>query len=285
MLSDFNPLREPLYKWLSKGVGQLIGFDGFVFLATVSLLFIKLHFFGKIVGNFLVTTFFYGCLYLLLFEGTAIRVGYAVALIIPALYFLKTQKCSYAFLLIILASQIHLSALIFLIIFPLYYSRRLNSIVFFLFLLAPLFIVFDVSVFTAFKQAIGTINPRYLQYDEAKLVNQNSTGLYVYFIAFFAMVLMAIHVYLKEQIQIDRFTAMLQSVTLSGVIFMCMLHDHVAVGARLGELLLIPIVILLSWLYVQFSERRMYFHQFGLMSLFLAYFMARLLYLYPRMFV
>jgi hypothetical protein len=284
MLSDLSPLNEPVYKFVSKWVGSQIGFTGFVLIATVSLLFVKLRFLGKIVGNIFAGTFFYACLYLLLFEGTAIRISYAISLIIPALYFLKDQRHLYAFVLIILASQIHLTAFIFLIVFPLYFFRRLNLVVYFLFIMAPLLFVFDISAFTLIKQWLGMINPRYLLYGEAKLVNQNSTGLYVYFIIFFASLLIAIYVYLKEKIQSERFAATLYSVTLLGVIFMCMFHDNVAVGARLGELLLVPIVILLSWLYMHFSERSMYLHKIGLVSVFFIYFSARLLYLYPTMF-
>lgn len=284
MLNDLSPLKEPVYKFMSKWVGSKISFTGFVLIATVSLLFIKLRFLGKVVGSIFVGTFFYVCLYLLLFEGTSIRIGYAIALIIPALYFLKTQRYLNAFVLILLASQIHLTALVFLIVFPLYFFRQLNLMVYLLFLIAPLLFLFDISVFALLRQELGMINPRYLLYDEIKLVNQNSTGLYVYFIAFFAMVLMVIYVYLKEKIRSDRFAAMLYSVTLLGVVFMCLFHDHVAVGARLGELLLVPIVILLSWLYMNFSERNMYLHKIGLVLVFFIYFSARLLYLYPSMF-
>lgn len=284
LLSHFNPLREPLYKWVVKGISELIGFSGFVLIATTSLLFIKLRYLEKIVGSASVGTFFYVCLYLLLFEGTAIRVSYAVALIIPALYFLKTQRYLYAFLLIILASQIHLTALIFLIIFPLYFFSRLNWLVYFLFFLSPLLIIFDISIFAVFKQVIGIINPRYLQYGEAKLVNQNSTGLYLYFIAFFAMLLMGIYIFLKEKIHTDKFATSVYSVGLSGIILMCLFHDHVAVGARLGELLLVSLVILLSWVYMYFSQRKMIIYQIGLVSVFLMYFLARAIYLYPTMF-
>lgn len=284
LFSQFNPLREPLYKWVAKGIGELIGFSGFVLLATISLLFIKLRFLEKIVGSALVGTFFYVCLYILLFEGTAIRISYAVALIVPALYFLKNQRYVYAFLLIILASQIHLTALIFLIIFPLYFFSRLNGLVYLLFFLSPLLIIFDVSVFALFKQLIAMVNPRYLEYGEAKLVNQNSTGLYLYFITFFAMILMGLYIFLKEKIQTDRFAASIYSTGLSGIIFMCLFHDHVAVGARFGELLLVSLVILLSWLYMHFYQRKMIIYQVGLVSVFMMYFLARAIYLYPTMF-
>ena len=283
-LNHYNPFREPLYKWMSKGVGGIIGFTGFVLVATVSLLFIKLRFLGKIIGSPFVGTFFYACLYLLLFEGTSIRIGYAVALIVLALYFLKLQRYLYSFLLIFIASQIHTTALIFLVIYPLYFFRRLNWIVYLLFLLAPLLIVFDISLLNLLKQVISSINPRYLNYYDIKPVNQNSTGLYFYFIAFFSIILITIYAFLKDKIENDKFVAATYSMSLLGVISMCAFHDNVAVGARIGELLLVTIVILLSWLYMHFLELKMYAYQLILGSGFIMYFCARFLYLYPAIF-
>lgn len=284
LVNDFSPLREPIYNWVAKAIGGLIGFASFVLIATVLLLFVKLRYLAKILDSAFIGTFFYVCLYLLLLEGTVIRAGYAVALIVPALYFLKIQRPLYSFILVILASQIHFTASLFLIIFPLYYFRQLNIVIFIIFLLSPLLIVFDVSAFAMLRQGISAINPRYLLYGSSKTLNQNSTGLYFYFIAFYGMLLIAIYCYLKEKIKSDRFAATIFSICLSGIILMCVFHDHVAVGARLGELLLLPVVILLSWLYMYFSARLMYLHQIALTSIFMLYFVARLLYLYPALF-
>lgn len=282
--THYNPLKEWLYHYVSKAVGALIGFAGFAMVATVTSLFFKLRYLGKIIDNPFIATFFYVCIYLLLLEGTVMRVGYALSLIVIALYCLKIQKYFGSFLLIMIASQIHLSAILFLVIFPLYFFKRLNLIVYLTFLLAPLLIVFDVAVFDLFRQVVLWANPRYLQYDGAKLLTQNSTGLYLYFIAFFMVWLLTIGFYLQHKIRQDRFAATLYSVAVLGVVAMCLFHDHVAMGARLGELLLIPIVILLSWMYMQFLEQKKYTHQIILVSIYALYFLARLVYLYPTMF-
>ena len=280
-LHHYNPFREQLYQMMSKGVAEFIGFTGFVLITTVSLLFIKLRFLGKIIDSPYVGTFFYVCLYLLLFEGTGIRVGYAVALLVIAIYLLNLQKYLYSLLLILMASQIHFTALIFLLIYPLYFFRKLNWIVYFLFLLAPFLIIFDITVLNSLKHIIYNINPRYLIYYDIKPVNQNSTGLYFYFIAFFSFILIAIYVFLRDAIVNDKFVAATYSMSLLGVILMCTFHENVAVGARLGELLLVTIVILLSWLYLYFCKRKMYVYQLLLIMMFMIYFCARFLYLYP----
>jgi hypothetical protein len=227
-------------------------------------------------------TFFYVCFYILLFEGTAIRVGYAVALIVSALYCLKEHRFIYAFLLIVVASQIHLTALICLLVFPLYFFKWLNILVYPAFFLSPLLIVFDISILNILKELITTINPKYLFYfGENRLHIQNSTGLFFYFIAFFAMLLAVVFFYMKDLVKNDRFIFTIFSITLCGVILMSVFNDIVAVAARFGELLLVPIVILLSYLYMQFSLKKMFLHQVALISLSLMYFVARLAYLYP----
>lgn len=93
-----------------------------------------------------------------------------------------------------------------------------------------------------------------------------------------------IYRFIGNKIESDRFSAALYSFCLLGVISMCVFHGRVAVGARLGEMFLLPIVILLSWLYTYFAERKMYFHQVILCSLFSIYFIARFLYLFPTFF-
>lgn len=279
----FSVFKEPLYFILSKAIGHLIGFSAFIFFATVIFLTIKLHYLAKILKDPYLGTFFYVCFYLLLFEGTALRVGYAVALIMPALYYLKEHKFFYAFLLIVAASQIHLTALVFLIAFPLYFFKRLNILVFLAFIFSPLLIISDISVLAIIKEFTTSINPKYLYYfNQERLLVQNSTGLYFYFIAFFAIFLGVIFYYLKDKIINDRFKLIVFSITMCGVVSMCIFNDYVVVGARFGELLLVPIVILLSYLYAQFRSNKMIVHQIGLISFSLMYFVSRLIYLYPK---
>lgn len=41
---------------------------------------------------------------------------------------------------------------------------------------------------------------------------------------------------------------------------MCVLHNNTAVATRFGELLLLPVVILLAYLLSEFRQRKMSFH-------------------------
>jgi hypothetical protein len=82
-------------------------------------------------------------------------------------------------------------------------------------------------------------------------------------------------------LQVDRFKLALQRLAMTGVIFMCVFHDHVALGARLGELLLFPLVLLLSWLYLEWHRANNRLTLYLLTTIFFTYFIARFIYLFP----
>jgi hypothetical protein len=276
-------MREPLYNFLAKLIGGNLSFPVFVAMATFPLLFLKLRYLAKIVGNPYIAMFFYATLYLLLFEGTILRVAYATACIVPGLYFLQQRRYWVSLMWICLAGLIHVTAFVYLAIFLLYFNRTLNKLVFATFLLAPLLIIFDYSVLGLFRDSIAAINPRYLLYLDQKVVGQNSTGLYFYFIAFFSLLLLGIESLLGALLRSDQFALTLQRLAMLGVICMCAFHDYVAVGARFGEILLLPIVILLSWVFLRFDEQKHTGLKLAMIVGFTMYMLARAVYLYPRL--
>ena len=282
-LASIKLTREPLYGLFAKMLGEWITFSIFIFFSTISLLLLKLKYLSKIVENPYVGTFFYTSLYLLLFEGTVLRVAYATAFVIPGLYFLQQERYWLAALLMIVAGLIHFSAFVYLFAFVIYFSRPLGNLILWVFYLAPLLVFFDFSMLSLFRDLITTINPRYLLYLDQKVIIQNSTGLYFYFIAFFSVTLLAIEFFLKSLLRSDRFALTLQRLAMLGVILMCALHDHVAVGARLGEILLLPIVVLLSWLYMHFDHNQNVLFKWTLIIGFVTYMLARSIYLYPSL--
>lgn len=273
--------REPVYGFTAKLVGGGLSFPIFVALATISLLFLKLRYLAKIVGDPYVATFFYASLYLLLFEGTVLRVAYATACIVPGLYFLQQRRYWLSLLWLSVAGLIHFTAFLYLAVFAIYFFRPLQTLIICGFIFAPLLIVFEYSLMSLCRHLVSTINPRYLLYLDQKILIQNTTGLYFYFIAFFGLILALVEVFLASLLSSDRFAMTLQRLAMLGVILMCAFHDHVAVGARLGELLLLPLVVLLSWLYFQADDRGNIWLKWVLIIGFLLYMIARMLYLYP----
>jgi len=284
-LASVSIFQEPLYLITAKIIAQLTSFTTFVFCATVTLLTLKLHYLRKITNNFYLGSFFYICFYLLLFEGTGLRIGYAVAFVIPALYCLKQQKPLYSFLLIMVASQIHLTTLVFLIAFPIYYFSWIKIAIYVSFILSILMVAFDISFVSLSEPFFVAMNSKYLMYFYHKfLETQNSTGLFYYFIVFFALLLSVIFYYLKNLFKRDEFMHTIFLISFCAIISMIVLHEYVAIAARIAELLLVPIVILLSQLYIEFNAEKMHFHRNLLIVLSLMFFSARVVYLYPSIF-
>jgi hypothetical protein len=280
-LQELSIFREPFYNFPVKFLAPYIGFEKLILIATISLTWIKLRTLQKIISDKYVAMFFYVCLYWLLLEGTQLRVAYATTFAILSFYYLQNQRYCLSLLMIAIASQIHFTAILFSLVFVFYFIKQAAPLTLCLFLLCPLLIIFEVSIYAWLEQGIALINPRYLLYGSEKIKGQNSTGLYIYFIAFFWTSLMLIEWKLKPYLQVDRFKLALQRLAMTGVIFMCVFHDHVALGARLGELLLFPLVILLSWLYLELyrTNKRLTLHL--LTTIFFAYFIARFIYLFP----
>lgn len=278
----FGLLREPIYLLSSVHVSRFIGFFWFVFLTTVSLLYLKLRSLEKILGNPYAGTFFYICTYLLLFDGTAIRTGFATAFIMCALLFLKNAQYYRAIALMFVAGFIHLSSWVFLLIFFLYFYRKSWLAVAFFSILAATTALLEVDVFELARELLAMINPRYLEYGSAeKVVGQNSTGLYFYFIAFYTLLLIFVWKYLKLRIAEDQFARSIYLLAVLSIPTMIIFHNHVALGGRLGELLLLPVVVLLPWLDGFFKEKRMILHRSLLYATFTAFFAARFVYLFP----
>jgi len=285
MFEIMSPFKEPLYFMTSKAIGELIGFPLFILSTTLTLILIKLNYLSKIVGDTLIATFFYVCLYLFLFEGTILRVAYSTAFIIPAMYYLKNNRLFFSILFFLVATQIHLTSSIFIMMYPLFFFRCLNWFVLALFFLSPLAIILEISAFDLSIDMSKLLTDKYEFYAREKsILGQNSTGLYYYFIGFFYTVIIFTGYHLKQQIISDPFKMMAFSLATIGVSLMCLFYDNVAAGARLGELLLITMVFLLSWLSFELKEKGLNKLVCLLIVVFICYGLARFIYLFPKLF-
>jgi hypothetical protein len=277
----FSIFKEPLYNFIVKLLSPHVGLTVVIFIATISLLWIKLKAFRDIISHDYLSAFFYVCFYLFLFEGTQLRVAYATTFVVMGFYYLQKNRYLLSLLMILIASQIQLTTLLFAFVFMLYFFNPVAWLIYAAFLVAPLLIIFKISIFSLVQSVIAMINPKYLFYGKERFNIQNSTGLYFYFIAFYWILLAFIEWKLAHLLKENRFKLSLQRLCMTGVIFMCVFYDHVVVGARLGELLLLPIVLLLSWLYLQWRQENNRFFLGLLIGLSCLYFIARFIYLYP----
>ncbi|WP_330110919.1 EpsG family protein [Methylophaga thalassica] len=283
VFSEISIFKEPIYYLITKLGGEIVGFSTLIAILTTATLITKLHYLSKIVPPAYVICFFYICSYFLLLDTTALRVAYAMAFTIPGFYYLQKKKVTLSFILVSLASQIHLTAILFVVIYPLYFIRYLNIVVFGVFIFSPAIIWIDFSVFEWLIQLSTIFTGRYAFYAQAKVLEQqNSTGLYFYFIGFYYLLVASIHFYLKDDLRENPFKNLMASLAMLGVIIMCLLHDNVVIGARLGELFLISTVFLLSWVYLKAKVNKHIFIQLNIVIIFLLYAIARFIYLFPN---
>ncbi|HIC45277.1 MAG TPA: EpsG family protein [Methylophaga aminisulfidivorans] len=283
IFSEISIFKEPIYFLITKLGGEIIGFSLFMAILTIVTLVTKLHYLSKIVKPTYVVCFFYICSYFLLLDTTALRVAYALAFTIPGFYYLQKKQVTLSIILVGLASQVHLTTILFIIIYPLYFIRYLNFVVFGIFVLSPVVIWINFSVFEWLVQFSTIFTDKYAFYAQTKLLEQqNSTGLYFYFIGFYYLLVASIYFYLRDDIFENPFKNVMASLAMLGVIVMCLFHDNVAIGARLGELLLISTVFLLSWVYLKAKAHKHILIQLSLLVVFLMYAIARFIYLFPN---
>jgi hypothetical protein len=282
VLSGNSLTHEYLFALAAYGLGKAVGFAAFITLMTVFFLSIKLKYLGKITGDFYTGAFFYSCFYLLLLEGTVIRVAFALAFVMVAIYCFKQQKYWKCFFLILLGSQMHNSVILFLLLYPIYFIPKMSWVISLLFIASPLCNIFNFSLFSVILEDISMVYPKFMGYRFRSQTVQNSTGLFFPYIGFFSILLGGIYLYLREQILSDRFIRSMFLICMTGIAFMWLFYDFVVVGARLGELMLLPIVILLTSLDINFKNRQLFYERMILYATSSAYFAARLWYLYIR---
>ncbi len=283
IFEEFSFFKENLFKLMIYTLGQGFSYAVAVTLMTVFFLTIKLKYLEKITGDFYSGAFFYLCFYLLILEGTVMRAAFALTLVVMAIYYLKQQQFLKSLCCIILGSQLHFSAILFLLLFPMYLIPGALHIVCFVFLAAPLFYIFDISVFSKTIDFFSLINPKYLTYTDRNLIAaQNSTGLYFPYIGVFSLLLGYLYIRLKERILSDPFIRSMFLMAMTGIILMWMFYDHIAVGARLGELLLFTVAILLAAVEISVKEKNLLMERAILYASSSAYFVARFWYLYLR---
>ncbi|WP_289284008.1 MULTISPECIES: EpsG family protein [unclassified Methylophaga] len=285
LFDSFSLTKEILFFWSSKLLGELIGFKWFIFSLTMGLTTLKLYYYERLSDKKpWLTIFFYCCFYLFLLEGTVLRVAYATAFVIVAIYFLFDKRPLLSFGLILLSSQIHLTCLVFLIIFPIYYSKYFFTALLVSFVLSPLFILFHFSLFDLIGSVAGYVNPKYQFYFGEKIIDtQNSTGLFFYFLAvFYALNLFVVYT-LRNSIFSDPKARVLVGTGLMGIIFMSTMYTHVAPATRLAELMMITLPLYLTSVFLEWQKNKYYWVCYSIIIFAVLYALARFVYLYPSL--
>ena len=284
LIHSFSLTQEVVYFWTSKLLGEWIGFKLFILLTTMAFLTLKLNFYQKMSDRPWLTIFFYCCFYLFLLEGTVLRVAFATALVIMAIYTLYDKKPVISFCLILLSSQIHFTCLVFLIIFPIFYSKHFFTALIIVFVLSPLFIFFNISLFQIIELLLAYINQNYLFYSDPSIISeQNRTGLFFYFLAiFYALNLFVVYT-LRESVYSDPKVRVLVGTGLMGIIFMSTMYTHVAPATRLAELMMITLPLYLTSAFLEWQKSKYYWVSYLFIIFAVLYALARFVYLYPSL--
>lgn len=285
VFNSFSLFEESLFYFSAKFWGEFIGFPLFIALATTLLLSVKLHFLQKLTSRPWIAVYFYLCAYLFLFEGTVLRVAYATALIIPALYFLSREQYWQSLALWFLATQIHFSAGIFLLAFALFIlSYRGFLVLVFCFVLSPLLIVAEYSFSEQLINLVARFRQDYASYARQVITdNQNSSGMFFYYVSFYYGLILLCLCLLLKRFKEGRTLRMLAGLCMTAVIIMSSLYDHVVVAARLGELLLVVSPLMFAEALESWPYKGKKLITVALVGGFALFAVARFVYLYPSL--
>lgn len=124
-LADGYPgYMEPLWNFLNLVISSLnLNFNAFLLLISALTILPITYIFWKELDNPQFALFLYYAIYAYCNSFNGMRQYLAISLVFVAFYFMRHCKALLALLFIVLASNIHHSALIGLVLFPLYYVR------------------------------------------------------------------------------------------------------------------------------------------------------------------
>jgi hypothetical protein len=226
--------------------GQSFNYNELIGSITIFSVFIKIKYLYAFDRN-LKHCLLYIIMYSLLFDATLVRTGFATTLIIISLFFFKEKKMISSFFFILWASQLHLTAILYLIIFPIYKSEKLKKLIHYIFLISPLAYILNTPLSDYLFLATQIITDKYLEYNsEGYIEMQNNTGLYIPFATIFYLILIFLYINTKKAIFESKFLSTIYSICALGSTYMWLFFDRVAPATRLGEIMLFPITILIS---------------------------------------
>jgi hypothetical protein len=251
LLAKYSYTKEPLFHVVLKALSFIAPARPSLFILVFCSILIKFIYLHKI-NKFNFALMFYILFFATLFDGTLIRAGIATTLVVYSFYMLIQKKHVAMVLALVIATQVHLSSIIFLLLMPIYFYFPIRKLVAYVFYLSPCVLILHIDLSAILIGIFSKANHRYLEYSSLT-TNQNSSGLY-YFYSWFMFGLV---IYISRKlIQINKlsmnnglqepFIELCNVITLVGVSVLFLLHTNVAIASRISDLLLLPIVFTLS---------------------------------------
>lgn len=269
--------KDPAYFLVQAGLAGLVNFQ--IFFALLIFMCLALKFSALLQVNpkpGLLDVAPYLLVLGFLHEGIQMRIAIALSIAIWAIILFAKNKRLLALLVLVFASTFHISAsTFFVVLFLLFTYERWGKV--------SIFICITVTAVLAYTPFIPTLlievgrltNARFLLYSEGVVYeNQNSTGLFQYFVLFVAFLTGFIWRYYKP---ISSVWSNLYRIALtSGFLAIAILQIfrfNVVVSSRLADLLLLPVLLVLGATLTQLKNERRYFPLF-VMSLALIFYSA-----------
>jgi hypothetical protein len=202
-------------------------------------------------------------------EGIQMRIAIALSIALWAIIFFAKDKRVSACLLVAIAALFHITAATFFLVFSLaYLYKRLGVIV-----LIGTTILSGILAYTSVIPDIlikvGYItNARFMAYSQGTFFeNQNKTGLFQYFIVFVLFLILCVWRYYKPHCLVWKNLKLLALTSgLMAAAILQIFRFNVVVSARLSELLLLPVLLVLGATLVQLKNDKKYIALFCIVA-------------------
>jgi len=274
---DFS--KDPTYFFAQAGFSGLISFD--VFFGLLIFLCLGLKFYALLqvnkapgvldVAPYLLVLGF-------LHEGIQMRIAIALSIALWAIiYFAKNQR-ALALLILAFACTFHISAAaFFLVFFLVFLYERFGLGVIIAGILLSAILAYTSFIPDLLIYVGEATHARFLLYSQGIVFkNQNSTGLFQYFVLFVIFLTAVIWKFYRPESLIWK--KLYQIAITSGLLAIAILQVfrfNVVVSSRLADLLLLPVLLVLGAVLTQLKLAKRYWALSFLLLVLLSYCMAR----------
>lgn len=269
--------KDPAYSLIQAGLAGLLNFEMFFGLLIFACLALKFAALLQVnprpglldVAPYLLVLGF-------LHEGIQMRIAVALSIAIWAIVFYAKNQRLLALFILALASTFHISASTFFVVLILLFSYEKwgkVSMVVGVFIAAVL--AYTPFIPTLLIEVGRLTNARFLLYSEGVIYeNQNSTGLFQYFVLFVIFLTGFVWRYYKPISTV--WTNLYRIALTSGFLAIAILQIfrfNVVVSSRLADLLLLPVLLVLGATLTELRSDKKYF-PFWIMCLALIFYCA-----------
>lgn len=280
-MGELNFFKDPFYFLIQAIFSGLMNFESF--FAGLIFLCLALKFSALLQVNrsptildvlpyFLVLGF--------LHEGIQMRIAIALSIAIWSIILYAKNQRFLALLILALASTFHISASTFFAVFFLLFAfERWGRISIFIWITITIVLAYTPFIPTLLIEVGRLTNARFLLYSEGVVFeNQNSTGLFQYFIFFVIFLTGFIWRYYKPISSVWKNLYLIALTSgLLAIAILQIFRFNVVVSSRLADLLLLPVLLVLGATLTQLKNEKKYFQLWIICLILIFYCAARAL--------